>query len=105
MVQTILFLSILIIVVGLILAAPRLTQWRRQRLRDRAFPKPWRSILDHNVPLYPRLPESLQRQLCGYIQVFLAEKSFTGCGGLSITDEIKVTIAAQACLLLLGQKE
>ena len=38
------------------------------------------------------------------VQVFLAEKRFEGCGGLEITDEIKVTIAAQACMLLLNRK-
>ncbi len=38
------------------------------------------------------------------MQVFIAEKHFEGCGGLDITDEIKVTIAAQACLLLLHRK-
>ena len=36
--------------------------------------------------------------------MFLAEKRFEGCGGLAITDEIRVTIAAQACLLLLHRK-
>ena len=42
-----------------------------------------------------------QLELLGHIQVFLAEKHFEGCGGLELTDEIRVTIAAQACLLLL----
>ena len=40
----------------------------------------------------------------GHIQIFLAEKHFEGCGGLVLTDEIKVTIAAQACLLLLHRE-
>ena len=35
------------------------------------------------------------------MQVFLAEKKFEGCAGLELDDEIRVTIAAQACLLLL----
>jgi Mlc titration factor MtfA (ptsG expression regulator) len=35
------------------------------------------------------------------VQVFLAEKHFEGCGGLTLTEEMKVTIAAEACLLLL----
>jgi Mlc titration factor MtfA (ptsG expression regulator) len=47
------------------------------------------------------LPESDRRELEGHVQVFLAEKTFEGCGGLTITDEIKVCIAAHACLLLL----
>lgn len=36
------------------------------------------------------------------VQVFIAEKNWEGAGGLQITDEIRVTISAQACLLLLG---
>ncbi len=35
------------------------------------------------------------------IPIFLAEKTFEGCGGLTVSEEMKVTIAAQACLLLL----
>ncbi len=40
--------------------------------------------------------------LCQLIQVFIAEKYWEGAGGLELTDEIRVTISAQACLLLLG---
>ena len=105
MVQTILFLGGLAIVIGLILAAPLFTRLRRKRIRDRAFPHAWQKILDRNVPLYRYLPEPLQMQLRGYIQIFLAEKKFVGCGRLTITDDVRVTIAAQACLLLLSQKE
>ena len=43
-------------------------------------------------------------ELLGHVQVFLAEKRFEGCGGLAITDEVRVTIAAQACLLLLHRE-
>ncbi|MBW4469047.1 MAG: zinc-dependent peptidase [Stenomitos rutilans HA7619-LM2] len=105
MVQTILFLCGLAIVVGLILAAPLFKRLRRNHIRDRPFPPSWQKILDRNVPLYSCLPEPLQKRLRSYMQIFLAEKTFTGCGGLSITDEMRVTIAAQACLLLLNQNE
>jgi hypothetical protein len=44
-----------------------------------------------------------QRQLDGLVQIFLDEKRFEGCGGIIITDEIRVTIAAHACILLLGR--
>ena len=50
------------------------------------------------------MPTDLQLQLKQHIQVFIAEKDFVGCNGIQITDEIKVTIAAQACLLLLNRK-
>jgi Mlc titration factor MtfA (ptsG expression regulator) len=60
----------------------------------------WEQIVRKNVPLYDRLPESMKEQLGGLVNVFLAEKDFEGCAGLEITDEIRVTIAAQACMLL-----
>ena len=50
-----------------------------------------------------RLPADLQLQLKQHMQVFLAEKAFIGCNGLEITDEIRVTIAAHACLLILNR--
>ena len=51
--------------------------------------------------MYSRLPPADRRELEGHIQIFLAEKRFEGCGGQEITDEVRVLIAAQACLLLL----
>jgi Mlc titration factor MtfA (ptsG expression regulator) len=74
---------------------------RRDRLRAVPMPAAWVEIIDKNVPLCKRLSEADQRELHGHVQVFLAEKYFEGCGGLELSDEIKVTIAAQACLLLL----
>jgi Mlc titration factor MtfA (ptsG expression regulator) len=77
---------------------------RRNRLRAAPFPAAWLEVLEKNVPLYGRLPAADQGELRGLIQVFLAEKSFEGCGGLELTDEMKVTIAAGACLLLLRRE-
>jgi len=68
------------------------------------FPEQWEKIVQKNVPLYNRLPAPLKEQLHGLVQIFVKEKKFEGCGGLKITDEIKVTIAAQACILLLNRK-
>ncbi len=58
-------------------------------------------MLVRNVPNYGRLSEADRSELKGHVQVFLAEKRFEGAGGLTITDEIRVTIAAHACVLLL----
>lgn len=77
---------------------------RRRRLVHAPFPAEWLTILKDNVPLYNRLPEDLREKLRGHIQVFIDEKRFTGCGGLAVDDEMKVTIAASACILLLGRK-
>ena len=84
-----------------LLGQPYLTERRRQRIRTRPFPAAWRDILKHRVPYVRTLPVNLQLQLKRHIQVFVAEKSFIGCHGLKITDEMRVTIAAQACLLIL----
>ena len=63
--------------------------------------RPGCKIIEKNVPYCTLLPDADRRELQGLVQIFLAEKSFEGCGGLKLTDEIKLTIAAQACLLLL----
>jgi len=77
---------------------------RRQRLRAQPFPPAWRSIITHNLPIFRRLPPEDQIELLGHVQVFLREKHFECCGGFELTDEIRVTIAAQACLLLLHRE-
>ena len=76
---------------------------RRRQVASQAFPKAWRTILRRRVPLVARLPADLQLQLKQHIQVFIAEKPFIGCAGLRITDEMRVVIAAQACLLILNK--
>jgi hypothetical protein len=91
----------LLAVVGL-LAQPWWAERRRERLRMQPFPAAWRRILRRRVPAATRLPADLQHQLKRHIQVFVAEKAFVGCQGQAVTDEVRVTIAAQACLLLLG---
>lgn len=77
---------------------------RRNKIAGRPFPEPWLAILERSVPFYARLPEPDRQELKRHILIFLAEKRFEGCGGLDITDEIRVTIAAQACLLLLHRR-
>jgi Mlc titration factor MtfA (ptsG expression regulator) len=95
--------GIAFLVAAWLLLQPRYVAMRRRRIRSQPFPPAWRAILRHRVPAVLRLPADLRRQLQGHIQVFLAEKSFFGCDGLVITDEMRVTIAAQACLLLLNR--
>jgi Mlc titration factor MtfA (ptsG expression regulator) len=101
-------LAALLLMLGAGGAAAWLTQpwWvrrRQRRLRGQPFPLAWERILRRRVPLAQRLPQTLRQRLQGLIQVFIADKPFIGCAGLAIDDEIRVTIAAQACLLLLGQ--
>lgn len=77
-------------------------KWRRQRLINQSLPDQWLPILKENVPYFNSLPAELQTKLQGLTNIFINEKTFEGCAGLELTDEIRVTIAAQACILLLG---
>lgn len=81
-----------------------ITASRRNRLRSQPFPPAWGRILEQEVPLCNSLPPADLEELKGHIQIFLAEKQFEGSGGLPMTDKIRVTIAAQACLLLLHRE-
>lgn len=77
---------------------------RRNRLVAEPFSAEWLEIIERNVPYYRLLPEADQKELRRHIRIFIGEKRFEGCGGQKITDEIKVTIAAQACVLLLHRR-
>ena len=92
----------------LILAAVvfRVVFWpglRLRRILARPFPAPWRRILQRVMPVYPHLPTELQQQLESRIKQFIADKRFVGCAGQTITDEVRLAIAAHACLLLLNR--
>jgi MtfA peptidase len=75
---------------------------RRAETRKRPFPPEWETFLRTNVAHYCLLDDAEGAELRAMIQVFLEEKHWEGCGGLDLTDEIRVTIAAGACLLQLG---
>lgn len=80
-----------------------LPKYRLQRAIARPFPRHYAEILHTNMPAYASMPADLQMQLKRLIQQFLHQKKFVGCDGLRITDEIRVTIAGKACLLLLNR--
>lgn len=75
---------------------------RRKNLLAEPFPEAWLEIIRKNVFLYRLLSEAEQAKLRDSLRIFIAEKYWEGCRGQEITDEVKVTIAAHACILLLG---
>jgi MtfA peptidase len=97
------FILIGLIIIG-ILANPLLIKWQRNNIKRRLFPALWKAIIENNIPIYNYLSPHERRRLQGHIQVFLASKQFIGCQGLQVTEEIKVIIAAVACLLLLNER-
>jgi MtfA peptidase len=77
---------------------------RRKQVKRKPFPDEWRKIISRNVPLFKHLSVSDQKELEEDVLVFLNEKHFEGAAGLKMTDEIRVTIASQACILLLHRR-
>jgi hypothetical protein len=75
---------------------------RRKRLTSAPLPDAWRRTLAANAHHYEQLPDELRRRLEDYVKVFVAEKWWEGARGLVVTEEMKVTIAGNACLLLVG---
>lgn len=76
-------------------------RWLSRATEPAPLPPEYAAIVRKNVPLAERLPEADRRELDRLVMTFLDEKTFEGAGGFTITDEVKVTIAAQACMLLL----
>lgn len=74
---------------------------RREQVREKTFPAEWHNSLLQNVPYYRALPPQDQAEIQGHIQVLMDEKNFEGCGGMILTDEIKMLISAYAAILIL----
>lgn len=75
---------------------------RRQEMLAEEFPAEWQEILSRNVEFFAHLSPVERGKLEDDLRVLVAEKSWEGLGGLVLTDEIRVTVAAQASLLTLA---
>jgi Mlc titration factor MtfA (ptsG expression regulator) len=105
-------MSPLIVIVGMASAVVviwLLRQWLRARrfrhLANEPLDPRLLELLQRHMPLYERLPAELQRRLQGLVNVFLNDKNFFGSGGLEITDEMRLAVAGNACLLLLQRED
>jgi Mlc titration factor MtfA (ptsG expression regulator) len=74
-------------------------------LLGQPFPPAWHEVLQRNVWLYAWLTADEESRVRNYVRIFVAEKHWEGCGGLELTDEVRVTIAAQVAILVLGLPE
>jgi Mlc titration factor MtfA (ptsG expression regulator) len=93
----------LIAVVAAIAIALWVPRYRLKRALSAPFPEEWVEILERNIGIYRNLPMPLRLQLRQLIKQFLHQKHFSGAGGLEVTDEMRITIAAQACMLQLNR--
>lgn len=96
-----LFLATVVVIIVLALLIPQL---RLRRAVKAPFPAEWDAALERNIGVYRDLPPDLRERLQLLIKEFLHKKHYTGAGGLEISDEIRVTIAAEACMLILNRR-
>ncbi|MBA3501891.1 MAG: zinc-dependent peptidase, partial [Deltaproteobacteria bacterium] len=80
-----------------------LKERRRKRIVAEPFPREWDAIIDAYVPLAWRLQSAERQRLRELVQIFIAEKTWEGCSGLDLTEEMQVIVAANACLLVLDR--
>jgi MtfA peptidase len=92
-----------ILLLGLLAGWVLMRSWRPSRSRrpPADVPGTWRPLIESRVPLTRRLTVDEWDRLLWLVRGFVREKNFEGIDGLAITEEIKVIVAAQACLLLL----
>ncbi len=95
-------LSVLLGLIGVVWISARQRTARRRQVLAQPFPESWRDILKKSLVPYAGLSDAERQRLHDCVHVLMVEKGFEGCGGLTLTDEMRVTIAGQACLLLVG---
>jgi Mlc titration factor MtfA (ptsG expression regulator) len=83
-------------IAGGLLLAWGLPRWRLRRALSRPLEPRQLAIIERNVAQYGGMPAPLREQLHSLVKRFLHEKTFVGCAGLEVTEEMRVTIAAQA---------
>lgn len=91
------------LVIAWIIGTPLLARWRRNQHRAQSLDEADRMVLRRRVPIYNAVPPALRSRLDGLVRAFLEEKQFVGCQGLEVTLHMKLVIAAQACLLVMGR--
>lgn len=75
---------------------------RRKKILATPFPREWEKYIQNHIPYYQHFNNVEKKRLQNLVQIFVADKHWVGCNDLALTDEIRVVIAAQACLLVLA---
>ena len=78
---------------------------RRRRILAEPFPPHWDAVLRRNVAHYLRLSTVEQAKLRDVLRILIAEKGWEPARGFHVTEEMKLTIAAGAALMLIGMEK
>ncbi|WP_346839520.1 M90 family metallopeptidase [Microbulbifer sp. SAOS-129_SWC] len=97
------FLAIILLALLIWLVPLYYRRWHRHYLRGKPLSAQQQQLLADNLLLYRSLSAQQQRELQANMALFLNSKEFVGCEGLEVTERMRVTVAAHACLLLLDR--
>lgn len=92
---------------ALLIAAAIVYRWYARRRRRKALlatplTAHQRAVVERLVPLVKHLPAPLRHSLEGKINLFLDQVAFRGQNGLEVSEAMQLSIAAQACLLVVN---
>ncbi|MEP3946394.1 M90 family metallopeptidase [Ascidiaceihabitans sp.] len=97
-----LFLALAICTFAAIFFWRRHTAQKQRDLLQSRLSDAQRALISRHVPMIDMLPPETRAKLDGKIALFLDQVDFGGCNELDVTDEMRLSIAAQACLLVVN---
>ncbi|MFL0357420.1 zinc-dependent peptidase [Erythrobacter sp. GH1-10] len=97
-----LILAVPLLVAAFLLYRAQMRKRRRKALLATRLTPEQRAVIARLVPITRRLPHDLRLKLEGKINLFLDQVTFRGNNGIEVTDDMRLSIAAQACLLIVN---
>ncbi|HWC74352.1 MAG TPA: M90 family metallopeptidase [Gemmatimonadales bacterium] len=97
--------SVVVLVGGVLAIRPlllRLSQADARRRGAGPIPDRWLSLLNSDVPVSHHLQPSERVQLLRAARELITTRRWEGCRGVVLTEDMKVVIAAEACLLTMA---
>lgn len=80
-------------------------RWSRAGIKSQPFTDQQSRVLAEQVPQSLRLNGDKHDRFRQTVQVLLSEQSFEGCDGLTVTDEMRLTVCGNAAMMLLGVQD
>ena len=92
------FLGLSLLFAAILWFRHRSKQQKRKRLLSTRLTPEQREVVARLVPIVRRMPEPLRLKLEGKMHLFLDQVTLRAKNGLELTEEMQLSIAAQACL-------
>ena len=79
--------------------------WRRWRLSRQPFPDDWHAWLSERVPFYRALDGDARDRFERDVRFYLDEQTFEAVADVTLTDDLRLSVAAGAAMLLHGRPD